>query len=363
MKLNKTQARRRGGAQTEDAGRYPAGAGLSVEGTSASLLRTKAQPKRVDLMEAVLERGNLMKAYERVLRNKGASGVDGIGVPEFKEHLKRHWPTIRARLLAGEYIPAPVRRVDIPKPQGGVRTLGIPTLTELDRKLECRGHRFCRYADDFNVYVKSEKAGHRLMAKLEAFLWTRLKLKVNSTKSAVARPWERQFLGYRVTGFKESRLSIAKGSRQRFADKVRVVLRKARGRSLARAIEALNPLLRGWAAYFRLARAKRPFLAIGRMDSTQAACYLVAAMETGLHASATLMKAGLSEVRAWTSATNGRGSVVEQRCLTHERGISEGLFCSSWTGIAARYSVSVAELAMNRRIRNRTYGGVGGRRK
>ncbi len=87
MKLNKTQARRRGGAQTEDAGRYPAGAGLSVEGTSASLMRTKAQPKQVDLMEAVLERGNLMKAYERVIRNKGASGVDGIGVPEFKEHL------------------------------------------------------------------------------------------------------------------------------------------------------------------------------------------------------------------------------------------------------------------------------------
>ena len=81
-------------------------------------------------MEAVLERGNLMKAYERVIRNKGASGVDGIGVPEFKEHLKRHWPTIRARLLAREYIPAPVRRVDIPKPQGGVRTLGIPTLTD-----------------------------------------------------------------------------------------------------------------------------------------------------------------------------------------------------------------------------------------
>ena len=81
-------------------------------------------------METVLERGNLMKAYERVIRNKGASGVDGIGVSEFKEHLKRHWPTIRARLLAGEYIPAPVRRVDIPKPQGGVRTLGIPTLTD-----------------------------------------------------------------------------------------------------------------------------------------------------------------------------------------------------------------------------------------
>ena len=429
MKLNKTQARRRGGAQTEDAGRYPAGAGLSVEGTSASLLRTKAQPKRVDLMEAVLERGNLMKAYERVLRNKGASGVDGIGVSEFKEHLKRHWPTIRARLLAGEYIPAPVRRVDIPKPQGGVRTLGIPTLTdrmiqqalhqvlsplfepgfsdssygfrpgrsahqaveaagehvaagnrwvvdldlekffdrvnhdivmgklaqevgdarvlklirryleagmmadglisprregmpqggplspllsnilltELDRELECRGHRFCRYADDFNVYVKSEKAGHRLMAKLEAFLWIRLKLKVNSTKSAVARPWEWQFLGYRVMGFKESRLSIAKGSRQRFADKVRAGLRKARGRNLARAIEALNPLLRGWAAYFRLVKTKRPFLALDGWIRHKLRAILWRQWKRVYTRARHLMKAGLSEVRAWKSATNGRG--------------------------------------------------------
>lgn len=81
-------------------------------------------------MEVVCERCNLMLAYGRVVRNKGAAGVDGIGVTEFKDHLKRHWPTIRARLLAGTYIPQAVRRVDIPKPQGGVRTLGIPTLTD-----------------------------------------------------------------------------------------------------------------------------------------------------------------------------------------------------------------------------------------
>lgn len=81
-------------------------------------------------MEAVVVRGTLWQAYERVVRNKGAGGVDGITVSEFKGHLQRHWPTIRAKLLAGEYIPAPVRRVDIPKPQGGVRTLGIPTLTD-----------------------------------------------------------------------------------------------------------------------------------------------------------------------------------------------------------------------------------------
>ena len=81
-------------------------------------------------MDAVCERGNLWLAYQRVVGNKGAAGVDGIGIAEFKDHLKRHWPTIKAKLLAGSYMPSPVRRVDIPKPQGRVRTLGIPTLTD-----------------------------------------------------------------------------------------------------------------------------------------------------------------------------------------------------------------------------------------
>ena len=81
-------------------------------------------------MDVVCERGNRWLAYQRVIKNKGAAGVDGIGCAEFKDHLKRHWPTIKARLLEGKYIPQPVRRVDIPKPQGGTRTLGIPTLTD-----------------------------------------------------------------------------------------------------------------------------------------------------------------------------------------------------------------------------------------
>jgi retron-type reverse transcriptase len=81
-------------------------------------------------MEAVCERGNLMLAYQRVVKNKGAAGVDGLGVGEFKSHLKQYWPTIKAKLLAGRYIPQAVRRVEIPKPQGGVRMLGIPTLTD-----------------------------------------------------------------------------------------------------------------------------------------------------------------------------------------------------------------------------------------
>jgi hypothetical protein len=115
--------------RTEQSARNAGGADPGAEADVTTRLRTKAEPD--DRMEAVCERGNLMLAYQRVVENKGAAGVDGIGVVEFKGHLKQHWPAIKAKLLAGEYMPLPVRRVDIPKPQGdGVRTLGIPTLTD-----------------------------------------------------------------------------------------------------------------------------------------------------------------------------------------------------------------------------------------
>ena len=131
MKPIKTEAHRQDGAQAEESGQYPEGAGLRVEAELADVARTKAEwACESGLMEAVCERGNLWLAYERVMRNKGAAGVDGIGVSEFKAHLQQHWPTIKAKVLAGTYIPQAVRRVDIPKAQGGVRMLGIPTLTD-----------------------------------------------------------------------------------------------------------------------------------------------------------------------------------------------------------------------------------------
>ena len=119
MRPNKTDADRAGQARTEEVGRNPAESVSGVEVDSRIPLQTKAQPRQAELLEAVLEPGNLQKAYERVCCNKGAGGVDGIGVSEFKAHLKQHWPTIRAKVLAGSYIPAPVRRVDIPMPEGG----------------------------------------------------------------------------------------------------------------------------------------------------------------------------------------------------------------------------------------------------
>jgi len=117
----KTEDSRQANTRTEGLARNADGAGLGVETGVTTRLRTKAELERESgLMEAVCERGNLMLAYQRGGENKGAAGVDGIGVAEFKAHLKQHWPTIKAKLLAGDYMPQPVRRVDIPKPQGGV---------------------------------------------------------------------------------------------------------------------------------------------------------------------------------------------------------------------------------------------------
>lgn len=117
MKPMKTEAHRPDGAQAAESGRYPEGAVLRVEVESADVERTKAELEWASgLMEAVCERGNLWLAYERVIRNKGVAGVDSIGVSEFKAHLQQHWPTIKAKLLAGTYIPQAVRRVDIAKP-------------------------------------------------------------------------------------------------------------------------------------------------------------------------------------------------------------------------------------------------------
>jgi RNA-directed DNA polymerase len=368
-------------------------------------------------------------AYQRVVENKGAGGVDGIGVAEFKDHLKLHWPTIKAKLLAGEYIPQPVRRVDIPKPQGGVRILGIPTLTdrliqqalhqvlsaifeadfsvssygfragknahqavkaarqyvaegrrmvvdidlekffdrvnhdllmgklakkiddkrllrlirryleagmmaegivsprtqgtpqggplspllsnilltELDRELEHRGHAFCRYADDCNIYVKSEAAGKRVLASISRFVTEKLKLKVNAAKSAVAEPWKRTFLGYSLTWHKAPRLRIAPESRRRLEGRIREVLQGARGRNLTRTIQELNPLLRGWAAYFKLTETKRALEELDGWVRRKLRCLLWRQWKRPYTRARYLMAAGLTEERAFRSAFNQRG--------------------------------------------------------
>ena len=404
-------------------------AAACAEADMATRTRTKAEVATTGLMEAVVERGNLWLAYQRVVENKGAAGVDQLAVSELKDHLKRHWPTIRARLLAGEYQPQPVRRVDIAKPQGGVRTLGIPTvvdrliqqalhqvlqpifeptfseasygfrpgrnahqalrqarqyvaqgkrwvvdmdlekffdrvnhdllmsklaekigearvlelirrylaagmmadglvmprtegtpqggplspllsnvlLTALDRELERRGHMFCRYADDCNIYVGSERAGVGLLDSLTGFLEQRLKLKVNQAKSAVARPWQRKFLGYSLTWHQRPKLRIAKPSRQKLTEKVRALLRGAHGRNLAATIQTLNPVLRGWAAYYKLTETKSALEDRDGWIRRKLRCVLWRQWKRPYARARNMMKRGLTEERAWRSATNGHG--------------------------------------------------------
>ena len=380
-------------------------------------------------MEAAVERSNMLCAYERVVKNEGAPGVDGLTVSEFKPWLQAHWKSIRQALLAGEYMPGAVRKVDIPKPQGGVRTLGIPTvldrliqqalhqvlqplfdpefsessygfrpgrnaqqavkaarsyvaegkrwvvdidlekffdrvnhdvlmarvarqvkdervrklirryleaglmeggvasartegtpqggplspllsnilLTDLDRELEKRGQGFCRYADDCNIYVGSKQSGERVMTAITAFLERRLKLQVNAAKSAVARPWQRKFLGYSMTWHRKPKLKIASPSRERFAEKVRQTLRRARGRSLKQVIEQLNPVLRGWVAYFRLTEVKGVLEELDGWIRHKLRALLWRHGKRNHTRAKNLMRRGLSEPRAWQSATNGHG--------------------------------------------------------
>jgi len=384
----------------------------------------------MELMSAVLERGNMMRAYERVLRNKGAAGIDGMMVGDLKTHLKTHWPEIREQLQEGRYHPLAVRKVEIPKPGGGKRMLGIPTvqdrliqqalhqvlspvfeetfsthsygfrpgrsaaqavqqarsyieegrrwvvdadlekffdrvnhdilmsrvarevkdkrvlrlirsylqagmmeggvvtarsegtpqggplspllsnilLTDLDRELERRGHRFCRYADDCNIYVRSRRAGERVLASMSRFLETRLKLRVNQEKSAVDRPWKRVFLGYSVCHRKYNvRLRVASKSVQRLKANLKMLFRAGKGRSIRTTIATLTPKLRGWVNYFRYAGVKGIFEELDGWIRRHLRKILWRQWKRSSSRAKRLKRLGLSEERAWMSATNGRG--------------------------------------------------------
>jgi RNA-directed DNA polymerase len=194
-------------------------------------------------------------------------------------------------------------------PQGGPLSplLSNILLTDLDRELERRGHRFCRYADDCNIYVGSERSGQRVMAAITAFLERRLKLKVNADKSAVARPWQRKFLGYSMTWHRQPKLKIAEPSRKRFAERVRKALRAGRGQSLKQVIENLNPLLRGWMSYFRLTEVNGVLEELDAWIRHKLRTLRWRQWKRNHTRAQPLMRAGLSEPRAWQSASNGRG--------------------------------------------------------
>ena len=180
-------------------------------------------------------------------------------------------------------------------------------LTDLDRELERRGLGFVRYADDCNVYVRSRRAGERVMASVKAFLGGVLKLTVNEAKSAVARPWERKFLGYSVTAHRDSRLRIAPQSLKRMRERIKELLRQGRGRSLATTIENLNPLLRGWINYFSLSQTRTAIEELDVWVRRHLRQLVWKQWKRPKTRECRMRRLGLAPERAWRSSVNGRG--------------------------------------------------------
>jgi RNA-directed DNA polymerase len=366
---------------------YPQEVGMESRGNagepSFAMAKTETEDKaRINtsnLLEQILHRDNLNEAYQRVKRNGGKHGVDGMKVNELLPFLQQNGQALKEAILAGKYRPQPVRRVEIPKPDGGVRLLGIPTvcdrmiqqaiaqvlspifeqefsnhsygfrpgrnahqaieqasvyinegykrvvdidlekffdrvnhdklmhllslriedkrllklirkylesgimlggvvspstegtpqggplspllsnvmLHELDKELEKRGHRFCRYADDCNIYVKSRKAGERVMASIGKFIEENLKLKVNLAKSAVDSPTKRKFLGFSFYfKQKEARVRLHPKSLERIKLKVKILTKRSNGKSSLERIMKLSELTTGWVHYFKIADIK-----------------------------------------------------------------------------------------------------------
>ena len=194
-------------------------------------------------------------------------------------------------------------------PQGGPLSplLSNILLDDLDQELEKRGHRFCRYADDCNVYVSSQRAGQRVMASLTKFLGEKLKLTVNLAKSAVDRPWKRKFLGFSLTAQKTSRIRVAPQSVERIREKLRQKFREGRGRNLRALLEGLKPLLRGWAGYFSVAETRQVFEDLDQWIRRKLRCMEWRKWKRPRTRHKRLIAMGLDRERARFSAFNGHG--------------------------------------------------------
>jgi group II intron reverse transcriptase/maturase len=221
----------------------------------------------------------------------------------------------RVRKLIRRFLEAGMMSEGVVQPRGEGTPQGGPLspllsnilLTDLDRELEGRGLAFCRYADDCNIYVRSEAAGQRVMRGIRAFLENALRLRVNEAKSAVARPWKRKFLGYSLTIQREVRLRIAPQSVARLMERVRELLRMGQGRSLRHTIEVLNPLLRGWIAYFRHAPGVTILKTLDKWLRRRMRCLLWRQWKRPAARRRHLLALGLDAQRAWKSSVNGRG--------------------------------------------------------
>ena len=391
------------------------------------------------LMEEVIDRQNLNRAYRRVKANKGAPGVDGMTLPELRDWLAQHKQELIASLLDGSYQPQAVRGVEIPKPGGGVRQLGIPTvvdrlvqqailqvldpildptfsassfgfrvgrgahdalaqasryvsegrtivvdmdlekffdrvnhdilmarlarrvddkrllriirrflragllqqgvcverhegtpqggplspllanllLDDLDKELEARGHCFCRYADDCNIYVRSKVAGERVLASLTEFLEGKLRLRVNHAKSAVAHVSERKFLGYRLLN--GGMLTIAPTSLDRAKDRIREITRRNRGVSLASMIGELNSFLSGWVTYFRHAEARGVLDHLDKWVRRKLRCVRLKHRKGTKAIADFLHSLGVPRWQSWITAGSGKGwwRLAQSPSVTH----------------------------------------------
>jgi len=222
---------------------------------------------------------------------------------------KRLLKLIRRYLEAGIMLDGVVSPREEGTPQGGPLSplLSNILLDDLDKELERRGHRFCRYADDCNIYVKSKAAGERVMESIASFLEKRLRLKVNRDKSAVDRPWNRKFLGYTMTPHLRTKLKASPQSVKRAKARIKEIVRKGRGRSLPRVIGEMTPFLRGWAAYFRLSQVKNVFETLDEWIRRKLRLILWRQWKKPRTRARKMIGLGIERARALASSGNGRG--------------------------------------------------------
>jgi len=436
-----------------------------VQGTEPPAAKREPESPAKDerLMEMICNRDNLQRALKQVQDNKGSPGVDGMTVWQLPDFLAKQWLTIREQLLSGTYRPVPVKRVEIPKPDGGVRKLGIPTvldrfiqqailqvlqpqwdlmfsehsygfrpgrrahqavaaaqgyissglrwvvdidlekffdrvnhdrlmaavaarvkdkrllrllraflnagvmenglvsptdegapqggplspllsnlvLDELDRELERRGHRFARYADDCNIYVRSERAGQRVMSGVTRFITRRLKLKVNQTKSAVARPQERKFLGFSFTSNREPKRRIAPKALERFRAKIRELTRRTRGISPREMIRQTADYLRGWRGYFGFCQTPSVLADLDSWIRRRLRCVIWKQWKRGPRRFAALRQLGVSKPLAAKTAGSAHGPWRISRSPALSYGLPDKLF--AWLGLPTLQVVAQAQ--------------------
>ena len=213
-------------------------------------------------------------------------------------------------------------------PQGGPPSplLSNLVLDELDRELELRGHRFVRYADDCNIYVRSERAGQRVMESIKRFITQKLKLEVNETKSAVARPQERKFLGFSFTAGPDTKRAIAPKSLERFKPRIREITRRAKGVSITTTMEELAPYMRGWRGYFGFCETPEVLIALTRWVRLRLRAALWRQWKTPRRRRAALIALRVSGKLSSNTAGSGRGPWHLARSKALSVGLSNAHF-------------------------------------